>query len=298
MSSALGAGNGADMLQQILRQKFTEAIAQQKMAEDIRQANLQNAVQQRQLGQGDQRIALDNQQFGLAKDKFGEDTRQFNEMAPVRIAGVNRANAETSELQRKPQAEIDARAFTTDRDKAQHGYQMGEIGAQGANAYRIAQLNNQTREDMAGKKAATQDANEVSDTIALIDQIKKDPSFAHAFGPVDQYVGGIINGDPAGVNRVRALTDQLTGKMSLAQAGKLKGQGQISDKERAMLASAATALKYGLSEKDALAELDKIGAQFQRMQGGGVAAPSGVNASGAQEYDYVPGKGLVPRGHK
>lgn len=292
MASGFAAGAGADMLQQVLRRKLEEqqVRAQQqqfaaKLAEDVRQANLQNEIQKGNLSLGGRRV--------------DEDARQFNEQAPLRIANIGHLDASTGELRRKPQAEQDERAFatgrdasqqafTTKRDAAQHGYQMQEIGAQGANARSVAGINHP---DPAAAAASTQQQNEVADTIALIDQISKDSSLRNAVGPVDQYAGGVINADPSGVNRFKALHDQLTGKMSLAQAGKLKGQGQISDKERAMLAAAATALSRGLNEKDYAAELGKVRAQFVRMQ----QVPGGANISAAQEFDYVPGKGLVPR---
>jgi len=50
---------------------------------------------------------------------------------------------------------------------------------------------------------------------------------------------------------------QLKSKLQLASAGLLKGQGQVSDAERRMLAEAVTALNTGMSEKDFKAELAK-----------------------------------------
>lgn len=297
MASGFGAGAGADMLQEILRQRFTEAITKQKLAEEVRQANMANEMQRGNLA--------------LANRRTDEDVRQFNEQAPLRGAQTAHLGAETTELQRRPQAEEAQRAFTTSRDEASRTFEGGQNEAQranavritgmnNANAVRIAQMNNALREELGLAKGAPapQQANEVEDSIALIDQITKDPSLRNAVGPIDQYAGGVVNMDPSGVNRFRALHNQLVGKMSLAQAGKLKGQGQISDKERAMLAAAATALSQGMNEKDYLTELAKVRGQFERMRApnvspaGGGAMPA---AGGGQEFDYVPGKGLVPR---
>lgn len=50
MASSFAAGAGADALQDILRQKFTEAITKQRLAEEIRQANMQQQTQERHYG--------------------------------------------------------------------------------------------------------------------------------------------------------------------------------------------------------------------------------------------------------
>jgi len=218
--------------------------------------------------------------MGLNRDKLSEDRRQFDttasqanerlgmdkEMQPVRIKQIT---AQTEDLNRQPQEAIDTRNFQTARDKTLHGYQLGEIGASGANALAVA---NVRHPDAAGSQAQAQQQNEVQDSIALIDQILADKALPSAVGPIDQYIGEVH--DLEGVNRFKSLHNQLTGKLSLAQAGKLKGQGQISDKERAMLASAATALNRGLSEQDYKTELGKARGQFERMQqqGGGSSA--------------------------
>jgi hypothetical protein len=119
-------------------------------------------------------------------------------------------------------------------------------------------------------------ANEVEDAIKLIDQIDTDPALNKSVGPLDAYGLGKLGGDVSGVNRFEALHNELVGKLQLAQAGKLKGQGQISDKEREMLRNAATALTRKMSETDYRAELKKVRAQFQRMQqpSVGTAGPS------------------------
>jgi hypothetical protein len=280
MASATGSGFGADMLQEVLKRKLVEQaqLAQQqqfaqKLAEDSRQANMSNDVAKGGLTLGNRRV--------------DEDARQFNEQAPTRIALIGRTNAETGELQRKPQAEQQQRAFTlsrdtsnqafqSGRDQAQHGYRIGEIGAEGAQRMREIGAQGANALAVKGSAASPQQQNEVLDSINLIDQISNDPALASAVGPVDQYIGQVH--DLEGVNRFNALHNQLVGKLSLAQAGKLKGQGQISDKERAMLAAAATALTKGLSEGDYKAELGKIRGQFERMSNPGApaqAAPGG-----------------------
>jgi hypothetical protein len=259
-----------------LKQLVAQRLFEQMQAAKLRDMEGQRALQARgqdvtMRGQdfgreeSQAQLGLGRDRLGLDRDKLGEDTRQFNAEAPNREAGRLLTVAQTGEIQRKPLAEQEGRLFTTTRDKTQHGYQMQEIGAQGANALSVANANNTTRVDLAGAKAAKQDANEVDDAISLIDQIGADPALNSAVGPVDQYVGQVH--DLNGVNRFNALHNQLVGKLSLAQAGKLKGQGQISDKERALLGAAATALSRGLSEADYKNELGKVRAQFERMRG-------------------------------
>lgn len=122
----------------------------------------------------------------------------------------------------------------------------------------------------ATQTPAATNQNEVQDAIDLIDQIDKDPALNASVGPLDAYgLGKVTN--LGGVNRFEALHNELVGKLQLAQAGKLKGQGQVSDREREMLRNAATALTRQMSERDYKAELQKIRAQFQRLQ---TAAPT------------------------
>lgn len=290
MSSAIGAGMGADMLQEILKQKFREVIAQKELAERARANDLQHSEAQQQIGLGRDRLGLDTQ-------KLGEDTRQFDvssgqrdrtiqmdeQMQPVRIANTQ---AQTGELLRRPKAEQEERDYGTTRDKTRHGYEMQQIGAQGANALKIA---NVRHPDGSGPAAAAQvekEQNEVQDSLALIQQIRGDKALSTATGPIDARGLGMVR-DLEGVTRVKALHDNLVNKMQLAQAGKLKGQGQISNMEREMLKNAATALDLKLGDPDYLNELAKVEQQFQRMLGGPRAAPSGA-ASGAPSSKETP----------
>lgn len=114
-------------------------------------------------------------------------------------------------------------------------------------------------------KAAAREQNEVQDSLGLIDQIRKDPALASSTGPVEGRGAGYLTAGPEGFTRVKALHDNLVNKLQLAQAGKLKGQGQISNMEREMLKNAATALDMKLGDADYLNELAKVEAQFKRM---------------------------------
>lgn len=128
----------------------------------------------------------------------------------------------------------------------------------------------------AGGEQTQQQANEVEDALTLIKNLEDDPAFGAAVGPIDAYIGKAR--DLEGVTRFDNRHKELIGKLSLAQAGKLKGQGQISNIERELLKNAATALSRNLGEGDYKAELAKIRAQFERMKqpaagGGGGPVP-------------------------
>jgi hypothetical protein len=126
--------------------------------------------------------------------------------------------------------------------------------------------------------AKEKEQNEVQDSLALIDQIRNDPALASSTGPVEGRGAGFLTAGPEGYTRVKALHDNLVNKLQLAQAGKLKGQGAVSNMEREMLSKAATALQLKLGDADYLNELGKVEAQFKRMLTGGTAptaAPSG-----------------------
>jgi hypothetical protein len=101
-------------------------------------AQIENMQAQRGLQARGQDIAMrgqdldqtrDANRLGFDEKKLGEDTRQFDAQAPNRDANAGYLRAQTGETLRKPQAEQEARDFTASRDKTQHGYRLGEIGA-------------------------------------------------------------------------------------------------------------------------------------------------------------------------
>lgn len=112
----------------------------------------------------------------------------------------------------------------------------------------------------AEKKAVTTDTpltekqkNEVQDTVSNIDTVLgKDLSFVGTFGSIRSKIPGTDSYDTA--RQIQQIKDQL----SLASVGKLKGQGQVSDAERLMLANASTALDVGMTEKAFREELGKV----------------------------------------
>jgi len=85
----------------------------------------------------------------------------------------------------------------------------------------------------------------------------------------------------ANAGATRAKLERVKALVSLENASKLKGTGAISDAERALLASAATAINGNMSPEQVESELNRIMQQFggtvQGASGGGqtITAPDG-----------------------
>jgi hypothetical protein len=271
--SGTGAGLGADMLQEILQRKFREAATMRELAnreamlaEQGRQANMRNTNDVR-------RISLDESQFGHVKDRAGVDDARWAEQAPARIATVDHTRASTDSLNRAPEEAEKSRVFTGGENDKNRSFQGTQGALNRGNAMAIANIRHPDSGDAAVSAQATKEQNEVQDSLDLVKQIREDRARASSTGPIQGRGFGAL-ADLEGFTRVKALHDNLVNKMQLAQAGKLKGQGQISNMEREMLKNAATALDMKLGDPDYLSELGKVEAQFQRM----LTGPRAVNA--------------------
>lgn len=105
-------------------------------------------------------------------------------------------------------------------------------------------------------------ANEVKDTIGNIDMVlNKDLSWVGLLGGIRSKIGGTEQFNTA--RKIQQIKDQL----SLASVGKLKGQGQVSDAERRMLANASSALDVGMTEKAFREELKEVKKILERKSG-------------------------------
>lgn len=123
------AGGAATSLEDMLKQKFLEQIQRAKLAEDQRQADMQNAVSQRQLGQGDRRLGLDE--------------RQFDAGAPLRQANVAHVGAETDSLNRAPGEAEKARTFTAGESEKGRTFTGGQGDLNRGNAVKLANISGQ-----------------------------------------------------------------------------------------------------------------------------------------------------------
>lgn len=105
-----------------------------------------------------------------------------------------------------------------------------------------------------GKNAAKQEI-----TSAISDLLGQDLSQIFGWGSVNP-----LNQLPASqAQNVKAKLERLKGLVSLENANKLKGQGQITESERTMLANAATILNNPrISPEQAVTELNRLAQQF------------------------------------
>ena len=108
---------------------------------------------------------------------------------------------------------------------------------------------------VADAEAARQQAIQDKQTILeLTDSITNDPAFSTGLdiGRLSQMVQGTRG------YTFKTKVDNLKSKLTLDARAKLKGQGQISDKESMMLEKAVSMLDMGLSNEAFLAELRRI----------------------------------------
>jgi hypothetical protein len=111
----------------------------------------------------------------------------------------------------------------------------------------------ETKTTEAEKSSLLKAKTEVQDTTRNIDEVlgKHLDLVSGAGKPI-----GYIPGTSAYTTRKKI--EQIKNQLSLASVGKLKGQGAVSDAEREMLASAASAIDLGMSENDLRVELVKV----------------------------------------
>lgn len=291
----LGAGaGGAEMLMEVLRQKLAEEQVRAQQAQFTRrlghdQARLAQDADQFSVSsaQGNRRLDQVDADLGFRKERSGVDDQRYAEQAPLRMANVRHLNVTSDEIERKPAAEEAARTFTTGRDKTQHGYQMEEGAQAGRNALAVA---NVRHPDTASAAAQEKEDNEIQDSLDVIAQLRNDKALPTSTGPIQGRGAGALWG-LEGFERVKSLHDNLVNKLSLAQAGKLKGQGPVSNFERDMLAKAATALKMQLGDKDYLTQLDNVEQFFKRQQHGPrvgktVSGDKPASADYRKKYNY------------
>lgn len=304
MGIAHFAAGAQDALQQMLQQKFLEQIQRQKLAQaqqEIDQQAQRDAVT-KELGFG--RLGLDREEMGQRGQQF-ERTAGFKDrelkldegMQPVRIANTQ---AQTAEIQRKPQAEEADRAHDVNLVGMRHKNSLAEIGAQGAEQRRTEGVRIAGRAKPPVESQQTQYANERTQRIRndVASLRKKVGGWTAGAGSALAMVPGTdARNFQAELNTLKS--NIAFGELAEMRAASKTGGalGAISEKELTLLESALGALDQGQSPANLAAQLDKIGQSLDRWEAAkasGGAAPV-QNMNGPQEYDYVPGKGLVPR---
>jgi len=270
LSSGYGAGAAADSLEGLLKREFLKQIE----ARQAREGQQQHAIQLSQLGQGQQRIDQGAKEFGQTldfnRDKEAEGTRQFGitsgqagerigmekELQPVRIKQMT---AQTEDLNRQPQEAIDARTFTTERDKTQHGYQLGEIDATTAGQMRVAGVRaaatgNNTDNNLAMKLADdyTRDAKDFTTMNTAMRRVNASANNPSAAGDMALLYSYMKILDPNSVVRESefaqaAQSGSLPQQVQGAAAKIISGQ-RLTPEQRADFVNRASAL-YGEAEK-------------------------------------------------
>lgn len=294
----MGFGAGvADALTELLRDEFLKAVRRKELAqgdrrinENVRQFDVSAGHEDRRIGQADQRLGLDTRKVDLDEKQFGEQVRQFGIEQPLR---GRLQLAQASNLESLPQREQVGREHDLNLTNLRNTHELGQIDRRGSVEGRlIGQRGAEDRLTQAQRPVAgttreeQKEADEVQQLLDLIADIEKDPALSTSVGAFDGRGLGMVR-DMDGYNRFKAKHDQLVGQLQLANAGKLKGQGQVSNIEREMLRQAATALGRQLSEKDYRTELGRIrGVKFR-----GEAAPQQKSVSMAQLQSLAQAKG-------
>lgn len=251
--SSYSAAGGADALEEILKQKFIEMVQRKKLAQDDRSLDMQGSrdATAAKLGFGNLDVSRGN--LDMRRKEYDTATAPQPEK-PV-IVGGRLVVPSTGKVVYEPPAAPDAPQRPV--SVAPGGRLVDPTTGRVLFAAPERAPAGQAAATTAKTEAKQAEANEVQQTLDLIQRIREDKARPIATGPVEGRGVGRIR-DNSGYERVKALHDQLVGRLQLAQAGKLKGQGQISDREREMLMKAATALTRTLADPDYVTELDNI----------------------------------------
>jgi hypothetical protein len=116
--------------------------------------------------------------------------------------------------------------------------------------------------EQEGKVKEFGESSTVSDALSFVRDIRGDSNGAFGLDPRRL----LESVDGTGQYVFKQKVDQLKNLLTLAERGKLKGQGAVSDMETEMLRKASTLLSTKLSAKAFQAELDRI-EQYLNKQG-------------------------------
>lgn len=318
---ALGAAAGGitDELQEILKQKFLEQIQQAQLAQRIREADMSHQIAQGQLGLGRDRLGLD-------RDKFGEDTRQFDvtsgqtqqridmeqEFQPVRIKHVT---AQTADIERRPEAEEAGRRHDFELAGLTGGQRLQQIQAQTEGALRQIGAQNAGALRLLGARQTAAPTAQAQVTNTYNDErsrriLQSVEELERKVGPWTTGAGSLLANIPAtDARNFAAELDSLKANIAFGELAEMRAAsktggalGAVSERELALLESALGALDPGQSPTNFAAQLRKIRESLDRWStakagaGSGGATPATAPTAAPMEFDFVPGRGLVPRG--
>jgi hypothetical protein len=103
------------------------ALDEEALRHRMQSVDQELALRGRGLDQGQQQF---DARLGMDRDKLTEDTRRYDEAAPEREARTGMIRTQTRDLEQRPLYAEQARQAQEQRDKTQHQYRLGEIGAQ------------------------------------------------------------------------------------------------------------------------------------------------------------------------
>jgi len=116
-----------------------------------------------------------------------------------------------------------------------------------------------------GSQTTSGATSEAADTMNLTEAILNDKNFDLAFG--GQRVNPITYLPGSNAYGIRTQVDQLIAKLSLANRGKLKGSGAISDFESKTLEKASSGLNVNMSPQAARTALRQVKGVLSTMSG-------------------------------
>jgi hypothetical protein len=278
LAGGYGAGGVKDALVELLAQK----MAEREFLEKQRQAGNAETLARETLGQRKTEAGMEDarakaglrenqRQFGetlgLNVKKLGEDTRQFDTKL-----GEDRRQHDTGLDFKKGES-------TRDQGNTDRGFGLKERElSERERANRAGESLDRMRVGAVGAKADQARAERASSTHASIDTALKTirrlrgdddkgnrgtgasgfagavgaKGPASAFGLLERPMGGTDAADFA------AAFDTLKSQLTLPELEKMRGQGALSDRDVAMLASGASSLSRAQSEDAFLAELNRL----------------------------------------
>jgi hypothetical protein len=213
--------------QELQKAEFDQQKQQVDLSNTMAQASERTSSAAKNYGgmrMDQQRFGLDKKKYGLDEQRVGIDQQRYG--LDERKFGLN--ENEFAETQRRNLADESIR-----RDAA------------GATA-------TAKTEELQAKQAES--ARAAESVVTLTDEIVSDPAFA--VGGSAKRLLGMMPGSQTGA--FNSKVDQLVAALQLEIAGKLRGQGAITESERKMLRQAATRLSRGLPQDEFIQEINKI----------------------------------------
>jgi len=328
MGGTLGDILKQRFLEQLQKQKLAEDIRQADMQNRVQQTQL--AQGQQRIGLEGQKLGEDRRQFDVSSGQAatrlgyeGDRVRLAQAAQPVELAHVG---AETNALNRQPEEAQKGREFTGGENAANRANSL--TIARGHDATSLAAARDradntlvgvQTRDPNTGENVTQfvrktegaqyarpldatsgnrlRSAKTVSDVGNDLISELSNPAFAATVGPVLGRYSSLqefIGNPPPEYSR-------LAGEIESYSLANMGVHGMRSAQGAQMIQKMLTGKHTPQSLIATIQGLNKFSEQYQQNTqpnaGGPKAPPQETPAPAAKkEFDYVPGKGLVPRG--